>query len=140
MQRKSDNSLLRRCTLETCSCSCVSLKHGHAISFFAHMLRNSGWQLAQDWAPCAIGMLPCVRSPTGRAPSLVLPSSAQQGPMAQAGSALQPHAGTLKEEQCFDLARLWMAFNLKVIVRTIICDETFCSTNVSSIQSSRFKM
>lgn len=48
--------------------------------------------------------------------------------------------GTLKEEQCFDLARLWMAFNLKVIVRTIICDETFCSTNVSSIQSSRFKM
>lgn len=59
--------------------------------------RNSAWGVADFWAPCAIGMVACDESPTGRAPSTSLvPSVAVAPEMPQCrASARQMQHGRL---------------------------------------------
>ena len=47
--------------------------------------------------PCAIGMLPCALSPSGRIPSLALPGLAACEPQPCTDSGLQPEHGGLAD-------------------------------------------
>lgn len=75
------------------------------------MLRTSGWGVAESWAPCAIGMMPCDKSPTGRAPNTVLePTTVAASELPQSRDpAMQPQHSRLagSEAQVRELRMLY---------------------------------
>ena len=75
-------------------------------SFTSSLLnaRRNGWHVAEDWRPCAIGMLPCALSPAGTAPMLALPVNATQQTLAIADPALQAEYGQKQVSQLTSLS------------------------------------
>ncbi|CAL5227892.1 g10933 [Coccomyxa viridis] len=69
----------------------------HSLTKDPNGQRTSGWGVAESWAPCAIGMMPCDKSPTGRAPNTVLePTTVAASELPQSRDpAMQPQHSRL---------------------------------------------